>query len=280
MSRPGSFERIRFHVADDANNRAPGILGLESSDLQAFPDRVLVGPIAARQCLIDDGDLHGLVVIGFGESSSGYERDLEHAEMVRSDGRKFGNWFSFGIRGTALNRKNTFVSEGHERQAPAAADGGRFHSGQRGNPAQDFAMKFRALRNRPVRVFIRIVRNANPDLGRDDMLRIKAGPDLEKLPKATEEEPGADQKDERESDFGSDEHARDPKLRFARTGPVAAFAQARDLVRVCGLERRSEAEQDSRDNRNCKSKEQDAGTDADFMDSRQIRGSKSEKSAL
>ena len=89
-----------------------------------------------------------------------------------------------------------------------------------GDAAQDFLVESGALFGETVRVFERIVWHGEPDFGGDEVVRLKAGADFEKMPETAEQKAGADQEDERKSDFRSHQEAREFELMLAGAGAL------------------------------------------------------------
>src|SRR5580704_4879658 len=127
----------------------------------------------------------------------------------------------FGICGTAFNREADLVPRARERQAASTADGGLLDARQSGDAPQNLAHEGSALRDGQIAILTGIIRDRQPDLCGDYVVRVEAGTDLEDLPKAAEEEAGPDQKDQGKGDFRRDQRARDAHLALARARAAA-----------------------------------------------------------
>ena len=154
------------------------------------------------------------------------------------------------VGGAALDGEGHLITRAGERQATAAADGGFFDARQRGNAPENFAHEGGAFRGGEVAVLIGIVWVREPNLRGDNLMGIEAGPDLQKLPEASQEKTGADRKDQRERDFGRDEGPGDAHLALAGAGAATAFSETGDLIGAGGLQRGGESEDYSGENRN------------------------------
>src|SRR5262245_15838768 len=72
-----------FDVADDADNRHPRHDTDRRLHPEPLPDRVFIGPVPARHCLVDDPDRHGFLTILFSEDSSSLQWDSERTKEIR-----------------------------------------------------------------------------------------------------------------------------------------------------------------------------------------------------
>ncbi len=247
-----------------------GCSGLDGTGLDAFADRSVAGPVLVREGFVHNDNLLALVVVGVGEVSSGEERDFQRVEVARTDRSKFGDWCSFGVRGTAFDGEGDLVPRRYERQAATAADGGFFDTRQSGDAPQNFAHEGGALRSGEIAILVGIIGVREPHLRGDDVMRVEARTDLQELPEAAQEEAGADQKDQREGDFGGDQGAGDAHLALAGAGAAAAFSEAGDLIGAGGLQGGREAEDHASKNRNQKREEENAWADGHFTQARDI----------
>src|SRR5580704_10805611 len=177
----------------------------------------------------------------------------------------------FGICGTAFNREADLVPRARERQAASTADGGLLDARQSGDAPQNLAHEGSALRDSQIAILTGIIRERQPDLCGDYIVRVEAGTDLEDLPEAAEEEAGTDQKDQGKGDFRRDQRARDAQLALARARAAAAFPETCDLIGAGSLQGGRKAEHNTSQNRNQESEEEDAWADGHFAQSRDIR---------
>src|SRR5262245_12505696 len=75
-----------LHVFDDADDLAPDRFALKSdARLDMFSDRVFVREVAFGESLIDDHDARAVRIVAFGESASGEQWNLHHAEIIETD---------------------------------------------------------------------------------------------------------------------------------------------------------------------------------------------------
>ena len=263
---------VGFYVADHADNRHPGILGIDLAELNVLSERALAGPVAVRQGLVDDGDALGVRVVGFGEDAALNQRSAEDVEVSRADVRKF----SQGRRSESSARPSILKGSCCARHRAADCSPPMATPSTPGivlDAANNFAKERGALLRRAIGIGAGIVGDGNPDLRRDDSVRIEAGLDLQHAPETAEQQACANQQDERERDLGDDQEARYAGVAAAGARAAAAFAQTCYLICAGGLKRGNEAEQYSRRDRKEEGKNQNAGADVDFAEAREIVGS-------
>src|SRR4029077_2514820 len=108
---------------------------------------------------------------------------------------------------------------------------------------------------------------------------IETRPHFDEMPEAAQEESGADEQHQRQSDLRNHESSRDAQLMLAGARTAAAFAQIGGLA-PDSLERGGETEDYSRSNRDEEREEQHVGVDSDFAESGKIAGGEPQQRSL
>src|SRR5215510_14341190 len=94
-----------FDVADNANNRSPGTDIDRRLHSKPLSDRVFVGPVPARHCLVDDSYWHGLLAILFSEGSPPRQWDADSAKEIRGHNPIIHSSLRFVRRLSSFNKK-------------------------------------------------------------------------------------------------------------------------------------------------------------------------------
>src|ERR1700723_2311129 len=105
----GSVEAVRLDVTHHTHDGEPACLWIISK-FNAISDRIFTWPIAPPKRLIDQYNLLRGIRIGFGETSSREQRDLQYAEIFRTGGDIFRKGHAFRVGSAPFNHERKFVA--------------------------------------------------------------------------------------------------------------------------------------------------------------------------
>ena len=225
-------------VADDTHNRHPRAVVVEA---HAASDRILSGPLIARERLVDEHDGRRVARVAEAEVASGLDRNAHRVEVARHHDLIAGVRHRLRLRPPLDQVAGAKV---------VAADRQR-HGGARGANAWH---RPRVVRARPSRTHLtRLIfraRAADADVERQQVACVDAGVDARQRNEASDQQRRADEQHERDRDLGDDQRVARPARAARPAGPGAAFSErvgqavARQLKRGDDAERHANGERD------------------------------------
>ena len=207
------------HDADDLDQRVTRVVAA-GPDVMAY--RVFVGPVAARELLVDERDARRVFGVGLCEVAPLENGDAQRAEVIGAGGGGLGERRLARLgRRLAIDDERGLPAVVAERQARRKAD--RFDARQRAQPRDELVIEIN-----PLRLFL-ILRIRQRDAEGQQVVHVEAGVHMLQAVKAADHQPGAHQQHHRHHHLGDHQHvAQDvPPSGRAAPGVLQRFVQVR-----------------------------------------------------
>ena len=226
-----------------------------------MPDRILVGPLAARERVVHEDDARRVGVVVRGEEPALDQRHAQRTEIVVVD--------RLVLRLRLVTRSRPGTSLDEERSAPRrlereeVAGAGDGHAGLSADGCQELIVEGGDLGE--IRVRVRQL-----DLRRDRASRLETGILLDQTLEAARQQRRTDQQHDGQADLGHDQRAARSPSRAAAVAAAARLLQRPLHVAARHQHRRHDAEGDRGQQRQGDRKRQHARVEADAGQPRQL----------
>src|SRR4029077_4051706 len=111
---------------------------------------------------------------GIIEDAAANQRSSEHMEIAGSYSSEFSHWSALRFGGAIFNNEGELRPRRIHRKAVGTSDGGFFHTREAANPAENLAIKLRALFDITIGVLGGIVGKGQPNPGGKYVMRVES----------------------------------------------------------------------------------------------------------
>src|ERR1700691_5162892 len=248
-----------------------------------FANSVVVRPVGTREGLVDDCYSRSSFVVGLAQETTALQR---HADQVEIGWRYFCGvhqrrlialiFAAFEDQGEWVQIVS-IVAQWNGRYIP---NGYFFHAGQRTATTKYFADERRFLSRRFVNVTVRIIWYGQPRAHCHHTLGIESRAHIQQIPKAAQQQAGGNHQHKGQSKFRDHQHAACARL-FSRASRASRFLfEHRNQIDPACMQRRSQTENHSGDERGGEGEKQDRPVDGYFVEPRKTVGHDLQQKAL
>src|SRR5262245_18306112 len=194
-------------ILHHAYNLAPGIPASTTPiKKQPLPNWVFIWKEDADKCLVDDEQPRSAAPVARCEGAARLQSDAHDLEIIRTNPTPSGiENFTRGGRPPPGNDETASFFPAAQRQRIGAS--GRSHTRQCFEPLNNLLEEGGRLWSGVIRLRSDVFRERQPDIQRQDMLRVEAGIYAEQANETADHQPGADQEHESDSDLRDDQQA-------------------------------------------------------------------------